>query len=71
MLTLGGKGGSKKVKMLTVVDGRREGRVESKIVKVLLLIVEGVGGLNKIQLFTVVEGRKGRLVKKMKTVHGC
>lgn len=70
-MRVGGEGGSKKVKIMTVVDGRRRTRVESKLVKFLLLIVEGVGGLNKIQLFTVVEGRKGGLVKKMKNVDGC
>ena len=46
------------MKMLTVVDGRRGGRVESKNVKVLLLAEEGEGGLKKIKLLTVVDGRK-------------
>ena len=45
------------MKMLTVVDGRRGGRVESKNVKVLLLTVKGEGGLTKTKLLTV--GREG------------
>ena len=59
MLTVGGEGGSTKIKMLTVVDGRRGGRVESKKVKVLLLPGEGEVWLRKINLFTVVDGREG------------
>ena len=41
LLTVGGEGGCTKVKMLTVVDGRRGGRVESKNFKVLLYKVDG------------------------------
>ena len=44
LLTIGGEGVSKKIKMLTVVDGRRGERVGSKNVKVLLLTVEGKAG---------------------------
>ena len=57
--------------MLTVVDGRRGGRVESKNVKVLLLTVEGEGGLKKTKLLTVVDGREGGWVKNLKNVDGC
>ena len=71
MLTLGGEGGSTKVKMLTVVDGRRGGRVKSKNVKVLLLAVKGEGGLKKIKLLTVVDGREGRWERNLKNVDGC
>ena len=53
---LGGEGGSIKIKMLTVVDGRRGGRLESKNVKVLQLPGEGEVGLRKIKLLTVVDG---------------
>ena len=44
MLTLGKEGVYTKVKMLTVVDGRRGGRVKNKNVKVLLLLVTGEDG---------------------------
>ena len=57
--------------MLTVVDGRSGGRVESKIVNVLLLTVEGEGGLKKTKLLTVVDGREGGWVKILKNVDGC
>ena len=57
--------------MLTVVDGRRGGRVESKNVKVLLLILEGEGGLNKTKLLTVVDGREEGWVRNFKNVDGC
>ena len=58
MLTVGGEGGSKKVKMLTVVDGRMGGRVERENIKVLLLTIGGEGGLKKTKLLTVVDGRE-------------
>ena len=57
--------------MLTVVDGRRGGRVESKNVKVLLLTVKGEGGLTKTKLLTVVDGREGGWVRNFKNVDGC
>ena len=44
LLTVRGEVGCKKIKMLTVVDGRRGERVGSKNVKVLLLTVEGKAG---------------------------
>ena len=56
---VGGEGGSIKIKMLTVVDGRRGGRLESKNVKVLQLPGEGEVGLRKIKLLTVVDGSEG------------
>ena len=40
LMTVGGEGGSRKVKMLTLVDGKRGGRAESKNLKVLLLTAE-------------------------------
>ena len=57
LLTVGEEGGSKKIKMLTVVDVRMGGRVERENIKVLLLTIGGEGGLKKTKLFTV--GRKG------------
>ena len=71
MLTVGGEGGSKKVKMLTVVDVRMGGRVERENIKVLLLTIGGEGGLKKTKLLTVVDGRKGGWVKKLKKVECC
>ena len=70
MLTVRGEGGSTKVKMLTVVDGRRGGRVESKKVKILVLKLVGEGGLKKTKLLTVVDAREGGLVKILKNVDG-
>ena len=43
--------------MLTVVDGRRGGTVESNNVMVLLKKKVEEGGLNKIKLLTVVDDR--------------
>ena len=57
--------------MLTVVDGRKGGRVESKNFKVLLEKIVGEGGLKKTKLLTVVDGREGGWVKKLKNVDGC
>ena len=72
LLTVGGEGGSKKVKMLTVVDGRMVGRVERENIKVLLLTIGGgEGGLKKTKLLTVVDGREGGWVKILKIVDGC
>ena len=71
MLTVGGEGGSKQVKMLTVVDGRMGGRVERENIKVLLLTIGGEGGLKKTKLLTVVDGREGGWVKILKIVDGC
>ena len=71
MLTVPGEGGSKKLKMLTVVDGSREGRVQSKNVQVLLYKLVGEGGLKKTKLLTVVDGREGGWVKNLKNVDGC
>ena len=70
-MTVGGEGVSKRVKILTVVDGMRGGRVESKNVNILLLTVEGEGGLKKTKLLTVVDGRDGGWVKNLKNVDGC
>ena len=53
MLTLGGEGGSTKVKMLTVVDGKRRGRVESKNLKVLL---PKLGGGGRVEENKIVDG---------------
>ena len=44
LLKVGREGGSAKVKMLTVVAGRRRGRVQRKNVEVLLLKVGGREG---------------------------
>ena len=60
MLTVGGEGGSRKVKMLTVVDDRRGGRVERKNLQVLRLTVERKLGLKKTKLLTLLTvGRDG------------
>ena len=66
MLTVREEGGSTKVKMLTVVDGRRVGRVKSKKVKLLVLKLVGEGGLKKTKLLTVVDAREGGMVKILK-----
>ena len=58
MLTVGGEGGSKKVKLLTVVDGRMGGRFERENIKVLLLTIGGEGGLKKTKLLKVVDGTR-------------
>ena len=42
MLTVGGEGGCTKRKMLTVVDGKRGGRVEKQ--KCSVLLTKSVGG---------------------------
>ena len=62
---------STKVKMLTVVDGRRGEKVESKKVKILLLKLVVEGGLKKTKLLTVVDAREAGLVKNLKNVVGC
>ena len=59
LLTVRGEG-SKKINLLTAVEGGRGGRLESKNIKILLLTVEREGVLNRTtNLLTVVDRREG------------
>ena len=57
LLTVGGEGGSTKINLLTVVDGRRGERVEKLKCSGLLTNSKEEGGLKKTKLLTVDDCR--------------